>query len=104
MDYIVHFPFWDFRSVLDTNLYETIWHRVEVKDKILREIVKNQLKVTDRILVQGSLTYKKADLEDGGHVYQGSILARTIDHLQDFYKTSREEAENVQETDTNLSQ
>lgn len=53
-------------------------------DETLREFVRNNLKITDRLLINGEIIYHKFELEDGNMVSFGNILPRRIQKLNQF--------------------
>ncbi|XP_055305387.1 uncharacterized protein LOC129570041 [Sitodiplosis mosellana] len=83
---------------LNTKFFHGDWHRVLIFDEHLREFVRNHLKITDRLLINGEIFYHKVDLEDGGVAKQGNILARRIQKLQRFSKGGEDEPQNTQAT------
>ena len=90
--------YFTFRPNLNVKFFYGDWHRVLIFDENLREFVRNHLKITDRLLINGEIFYHKVDREDDGIARQGNILARRIQKLKRFTKEGEGEPQNTQAT------
>lgn len=74
------------------------WHRILVLDGSLRDYVRNNLKVSDRIVLNGEIIYHKIDLEDGNVATQSVILAKRIQKVIKFTKNDQVEPQTPTQT------
>ncbi|XP_031627950.1 uncharacterized protein LOC116343832 [Contarinia nasturtii] len=80
------------------------WHRVLIFDDKLREFVRNNLKITDRLLINGEIFYNKVNLENGDLSLQGNILPNRIQKLQYFSRSDEIKPQNTEETEATAQQ
>lgn len=83
---------------MDTRFFYGDWHRVLIFDEDLRKFVRNNLKITDRLLINGEIFYHKIELKDGRAATQGNILPRRIEKFDRFMKDDQKDPENAQAT------
>lgn len=86
----------NFRSILKESFFYSDWHRILILDENLRDFVRNNLKLTDRLLIHGEILYNKVDLVDGGIAPQGNILPTRIQKLSSFKKSDESEPQHTQ--------
>lgn len=90
----------DLNTLISSDIFHGDWHRVLVLDENLRDFVRNNLKITDRLLIHGEIIYNKFELEDGNFVSIANILARRIQKLHQF----KRESDNAQSTQATVEQ
>lgn len=86
---------------MKTDIFFGDWHRILVLDDTLREFVRTNLKIADRVLVNGEIIYNKFELNDGNFVSIGNILARRIQKLHQF---KHEQPDSTQSTQATVEQ
>lgn len=89
-----------FSTLLSTDIFRGDWHRILVLDENLRDFVRNNLKITDRLMVNGEIIYNKFELEDGNYISIANILARRIQKLHHF----KQEPDSTQPTQAPMEQ
>lgn len=67
-------------------------------DETLREFVRTNLKITDRVLINGEIIYNKFELNDGNFVSIGLILARRLQKLHQFKQEQPNSTQSTQAT------
>lgn len=73
-------------SIFNGN-YSGNWHKIRISNENLRNYVRNNVNVSDRILIRGELSYQKFSSADGQVFYRGSIDAKSIQKLVRFNET-----------------
>lgn len=76
------------------------WHRVLVFDDGLREFVRNNLKESDRILINGEISYNNKTLDNGKQISRGWIMASRIHKLAQNKKIDEIEPQNTEKQAT----
>lgn len=89
---------------MDTRFFYGDWHRVLIFDEDLREFVRSNLKLTDRLLINGEIFYHKIDLEGGRAAKQGNILAKRIEKLDSFERFMKDDEKDPQNAQATVEQ
>lgn len=62
------------------------WHRILVLDNNLRDFVRNNLDVSDQLVIKGEIIYNKIHLENGNIASLSVVLAKRIQKTLQFPK------------------
>lgn len=61
--------------------FSSDWHSVRAFDENLREYIKTNLKISDWVLINGRLSYRKVDLNDKISFFRSYIEVKNIQKL-----------------------